>query len=106
MRSPLGSLPTPAEALDAPDWPAGGGFDTQPGERPRVHVARRGDVMEAEAQKKPTPPREEPSTEAKPERTGIAAFFGFSPKPTPAAEGETSDAKASRKGWWQRPVDK
>ncbi len=106
MRSPLGSLPTPAEALDAPDWPASGGFDTQPGERPRQHVSKRGgDVMEAEGPPKPPQGRDEPTPpEAKPERTGIAAFFGFAAKPQ--NDGDATDAKSSRKGWWQRNADK
>jgi ribonuclease E len=106
MRSPLGSLPTPAEALDAPDWPASGGFDTQPGERPRSHVPRRGgDVMEADAPKVPAQSREEPASgESKPERSGLAAFFGFAAKPQ--AENDGSDQRPSRKGWWQRNADK
>ena len=106
MRSPLGSLPTPAEALDAPDWPAGG-FDTQPGERPRVHVPRRsGDLTEAEAPTKPAPILDEqPVAEAKPERSSIAAFFGFGAKP-PTTDSEPADSKPSRKGWWQKGADK
>jgi len=107
MRSPLGSLPTPADALDAPDWPAGGGFDTLPGERPHVRVPppRTAELMEAQPPKPAPQLREESvAVEAKPERSGLAAFFGFTPKPQP--ETEPQDAKPSRKGWWQRPADK
>jgi hypothetical protein len=104
MRSPLGSLPTPADALDAPDWPAGGGFDTLPGERPHVHIPppRAADVMEAEPPK-PAPQREE-AAEPKQERSSIASFFGFTPKP--AAEAEPTEAKPTRKGWWNRNAEK
>jgi ribonuclease E len=105
MRSPLGSLPTPADALDAPDWPAGGGFDTTPGERPHVHIPPRAvDVMEAEPPKPAPQLREEAPPESKPERSSIAAFFGFTPKPQP--ESEPTDSKPTRKGWWQRNADK
>ena len=104
MRSPLGSLPTPADALDAPDWPAGGGFDTLPGERPHVHVPpRAADVMEAEPPK-PAQQRDEQTAEPKQERSSIAAFFGFTPKP--AAESEPAETKPTRKGWWNRNADK
>ncbi|MBI1211613.1 MAG: Rne/Rng family ribonuclease [Alphaproteobacteria bacterium] len=105
-RSPLGSLPTPADALEAPDWPASGGFDTTPGERPQVHVPPRAvDVMEAEPAKPVTQPRAEtPALEPKPERSSIAAFFGFTPKPQP--EGEGAETKPARRGWWQRDADK
>jgi len=105
MRSPLGSLPTPAEALDAPDWPASGGFDTQPGERPRVHAPQRGgEVLEAEAPKKQPPARREETAPVESKPSGIAAFFGFATKPQ--NESDTAESKPSRKGWWQRPGDK
>ncbi len=42
--------------------------------------------------------------ETKPERSSIAAFFGFAPKPPP--ESEPADTKPARKGWWQRADDK
>jgi ribonuclease E len=105
-RSPLGSLPTPADALDAPDWPAGGGFDTTPGERPLVNIPpRAAELLEAQP-RKPAPQIREEATapETKPERSSIAAFFGFAPKPQP--ESEPADAKPARKGWWQRTDDK
>jgi hypothetical protein len=61
--------------------------------------------MEADAPKKPTQTRDEPaSAESKPERSGLAAFFGFAGKPQ--TESETADQKSSRKGWWQRNADK
>lgn len=58
--------------------------------------------MEAEAPKKPS--QDSTPAEAKPERTGIAAFFGFASKPQ--TEGEAAESKPSRKGWWQRGADK
>jgi hypothetical protein len=61
--------------------------------------------MEAEAPKPSVPVRDEqPLAESKPERSGLAAFFGFAQKPQ--TESEQTEAKPSRKGWWQRPADK
>jgi ribonuclease E len=98
--SPIGRLPTPAEALDAPDWPETGGYDTQPGQRPPV------------ARDLPRPPRPEhraeqlatssddAKVEAKSDRPSIASFFGFSPKPD---DGDSGEPKTERKGgWWQK----
>ncbi|MBL9098950.1 MAG: Rne/Rng family ribonuclease [Alphaproteobacteria bacterium] len=112
--SPLGHLPTPAEALEAPDWPSTGGFDTQPGAPPPVPRS----FERFDEPKRPAPRIDErPTTfvqpaapemprveEPKPERTSIASFFGFGAKsedspPTP------SEPRAQRKGWWQRKPD-
>jgi ribonuclease E len=93
--SPIGHLPTPAEALDAPDWPATGGFDTRRGERPQNQPdAPRANV---------TPPKPEPAPEpeAKPERPSIASFFGFGSKPEEPAS-TPSEPQPERKGWWQK----
>ena len=98
--SPLGHLPTPAEALDAPDWPATGGFDTRVGAPPPARsfdAPRREQTVEAPAMAS-APPTEEP----KQERSGIASFL-FGPK---AEEGDSgSESKPQRKGWWQRKTD-
>lgn len=116
--SPLGHLPTPAQALDAPDWPGTGGFDTTPGAVPRSYDAARFD---------PPPPRREPKVEQretayadapkpeaprvveepKAERSSIASFFGFGgPKAEEPSEDTAADPKQpQRKGWWQRKPD-
>ena len=94
--SPIGHLPTPAEALDAPDWPAPGGFDTHRGERPApLPEAPRVNVT-------PTPkPGPSPEPEAKPERPSIASFFGFGSKPDEPASAP-SEPQPERKGWWNK----
>lgn len=114
MVSPLGHLPTPAEALDAPDWPSTGGYDTRPGAPPPV----------PRSFDQPPPPRREPKPEprepvmadapkAEPPRaeetkqerpSSIASFFGFGAKPE-ESEPEPSEPKVQRKGWWQRKPD-
>jgi ribonuclease E len=114
--SPLGHLPTPAQAFDAPDWPSSGGFDTTPGATPRTYDAPRFDQ---------SPPRREPvaqpepayseaskadaprADEPKAERSSIASFFGFGttpPKPEDNDDGG-GEPKPQRKGWWQRKPD-
>jgi ribonuclease E len=108
--SPLGHLPTPAQALDAPDWPATGGFDTTPGAAPRTYDAPRPrrepavaprEAVYSDAPKADAPRAEEP----KAERSSIASFFGFGAnKPEEGDEGG-SDSKPQRKGWWQRKPD-
>jgi ribonuclease E len=91
--SPIGHLPTPADALDAPDWPATGGFDTQRGERPQAHQPA-----------PPPPPKPEPvpEPEAKPDRPSIASFFGFGPKPEETPAAPPSESRPERKGWWNK----
>jgi ribonuclease E len=95
--SPIGHLPTPAEALDAPDWPATGGFDTRRGERPQAHQpdAPRANVTP------PPKPEPAPEPEAKPERPSIASFFGFGAKPEEPAN-TPSEPQPERKGWWNK----
>jgi ribonuclease E len=97
--SPLGHLPTPAEALDAPDWPATGGFDTRVGAPPprSFEAPRREPKAEAPAMTAPLPP-----DEPKQERSGIASFF-FGPKVEESESG--ADSKPQRKGWWQKKTD-
>jgi ribonuclease E len=113
--SPLGHLPTPAEAFDAPDWPATGGFDTTPGATPRSYDAPRFD--------QPPPPRREPAPEReaaysdapkpeaprveepKTERSSIASFFGFGANKPEETEEANAEPKPQRKGWWQRKPD-
>jgi ribonuclease E len=91
--SPIGYLPTPAEALNAPDWPSTGGFDTRPGERPP-------------AAPPPTVPKPETApeaaSEARAERPSIASFFGFGSKPDEQPSATPSEPKSDRKGWWQK----
>ena len=104
--SPIGRLPTPAEALDAPDWPATGGYDTSPGERPPVarelaphHARRPAQVQTLETNPEPSEAR----SEAKSERPSIASFFGFGAKADEAGGSDSGEAKPERKGgWWQK----
>ncbi|MFM9864540.1 MAG: ribonuclease E/G [Micropepsaceae bacterium] len=93
--SPIGHLPTPAEAFNAPDWPATGGFDTRRGERPQAHQER---VVAPPPPKPETAP--EPA-EPKADRPSIASFFGFGSKSeeTPAVP---SEPQPERKGWWNK----
>lgn len=101
--SVIGHLPTPAEALDAPEWPRTGGFDTRPGKLPPA--ARRSESFEPYSglASQPTAPAQESETrssEPKQERSSIATFFGFGPKaeePKPVEGNENP-----RKGWWQK----
>lgn len=120
----LGGLPTPADALNAPDWPSSGGYATSPGVRPPA--PRRHESFEPYSNLRnteaPVPVELEPRvTEAKPERTNtLASFFGFgpkaeAPKPEPV-EVHTSPVESSsaepakpetssehrKKGWWQK----
>jgi ribonuclease E len=94
--SPIGHLPTPAEALDAPDWPATGGFDTRRGERPQADPPRVAP---------PLPPAPEPvaESEAKADRPSIASFFGFGAKPEEQPPAP-SEPKPERKGWWNKRI--
>ncbi|MEQ1753038.1 MAG: ribonuclease E/G [Micropepsaceae bacterium] len=127
-RNGIGNLPTPAEALDAPDWPGTGGFATSPGAVPQA--TRRQDAFEpysglrhAEA---PVPVELEPrASEPKQERASIASFFGFGPKseskleqrpePRPetrterdtetveeAGSAEQDSDQPKKRGWWQK----
>jgi ribonuclease E len=107
--SPLGHLPTPADALDAPDWPSTGGYDTTPGAPPPVprsfEQPRREPRPEprepamADAPKADAPRGEEP----KQERSSIASFFGFGTKPEESnGEPEPSEPRPQRKGWWRK----
>jgi hypothetical protein len=118
MISPIGRLPTPAEALDAPDWPSTGGYDTQPGARPPVardfEPARKApERREPERKPQPEPVAVETRPEPKPDRPSIASFFGFggtksedsgASSTASSANGETTatDSKPDRKGWWQK----
>ncbi len=97
--SPIGHLPTPAEALDAPDWPATGGFDTRRGERPPQHVEQPR-VAAPAPQPKPEPIAEA-ATEARAERPSIASLFGFGAKPEEPGPTST-EPKPERKGWWNK----
>ncbi len=96
--SPIGHLPTPAEALNAPDWPATGGFDTRRGERPAPYEQPRS---------APPPPKAEPvaevAPEAKAERPSIASLFGFGAKPEEATP-PNGEPKPERKGWWNKRI--
>jgi ribonuclease E len=103
--SPLGHLPTPADALDAPDWPATGGFDTRRGEPPPVpsfHTPRRETHDEPP---RPAPKVEPPRIEEpKPERQGLVAqLLSFATKSDDSAA--TSEPRPQRKGWWQKRSD-
>jgi len=112
--SPLGHLPTPAQAFDAPDWPASGGFDTTPGATPRAYDAPRFDQPPprrepaaqpepafSDASKSDAPRAEEPKTE----RSSIASFFGFGATKPEESEDTGGEPKPQRKGWWQRKPD-
>lgn len=117
MTSGIGHLPTPAEALDAMNWPADGGLETVRGAAPAP-------LQESTPVARPTPPPFVPShqtdtpiqriAEPRPERPSIASFFGFGPKvekqdatprtePVPPQE-EVTDAPKKR-GWWQKRAD-
>ncbi len=105
--SPIGRLPTPAEALDAPDWPSTGGYDTQPGQRPPVarefEAPRRSSPAQTRgAETETLPPEARP--EPKSERPSIASFFGFGAKPDEnGGGGDGNEPKPERKGgWWQK----
>ncbi len=101
--SVIGHLPTPAEALDAPEWPRTGGFDTRPGKLPPA--AKRSESFEpysglVSQPSAPAVESETRSSEPKQERSSIATFFGFGPKaeePKPVEGNENP-----RKGWWQK----
>jgi ribonuclease E len=100
--SPLGHLPTPAEALDAPDWPATGGYDTRPGAPPPA-PPRSFEPPAPQQRREPEPVPEPPRLEEpRPERPSIASFFGFGSK---SDDGATAEAKQQRKGWWQKKTD-
>lgn len=117
VTSGIGHLPTPAEALDAMNWPADGGLETVRGPAPAP-------LPESTPVARPTPPPFAPSpqtdtpvqriAEPRAERPSIASFFGFGPKvekqdatprtePVPPQE-EASDAPKKR-GWWQKRAD-
>jgi ribonuclease E len=111
--SPLGHLPTPAQAFDAPDWPASGGFDTTPGATPRTYDAPRFDKPpRREPVAKPEPAYSEASKpdapradEPKAERSSIASFFGFGAAKPEDNDDNGGEPKPQRKGWWQRKPD-
>jgi ribonuclease E len=96
--SPIGHLPTPADALEAPDWPSTGGFDTSPGSRP----PRPRDIETPPPAVQPQPVEPKPAERP----TTIASLFGFGPKaeeppPSPTPSGEP---RPERKGWWQKRI--
>jgi ribonuclease E len=77
----LGGLPTPAQALDAPDWPATGGFTTTPGQSPQRRSERSEPYSSMRTSDAPVPVEMAPrAPEARQERASIASFFGFGPK--------------------------
>ncbi len=101
--SPIGRLPTPAEALDAPDWPATGGYDTQPGQRPPAvrEMARHNPRSDHTPANQASAPSDDTKSETKSDRPSIASFFGFSSKGDD--DGDSNEPKAERKGgWWQK----
>ena len=104
--SPIGRLPTPANALDAPDWPATGGYDTQPGERPPVSrdVPQRNPRRPDQTQNnQASATTDEAKPETKSDRPSIASLFGFGPKADSGASVDGNEPKAERKGgWWQK----
>jgi hypothetical protein len=114
VHSPIGRLPTPAEALDAPDWPSTGGYDTTPGAAPPVP---RSFEQQPRREHKPEPREHKPeprepamadapaaarADEPKQERSSIASFFGFGSKPEEPAP-EPTEPRPQRKGWWRKP---
>ena len=110
----IGHLPTPAEALDAINWPAGGGLERIEGPAP-APVPR--DLPATTLVVEDRSPPEEVvvrAAETRPERSSIASFFGFGAKPeksepppraeVAAPEPEGPDAPKKR-GWWQKRAD-
>jgi ribonuclease E len=80
----IGNLPTPAEALDAPDWPAPGGFARTPGAAPDQPTPRRSSEPYSSVRTTEAPIPDEVqgrSQEPRAERSSIATFFGFGAKP-------------------------
>jgi ribonuclease E len=80
----IGNLPTPAEALDAPDWPAPGGFARTPGITPDQAAPRRPSEPYSSVRTTDAPIPDEiqaRSQEPRAERSSIATFFGFGSKP-------------------------
>jgi hypothetical protein len=110
----IGHLPTPAEALDAINWPSEGGLERIEGPAPAT-VPR--DLPAATLVVEDRSPPEEVvvrGAETRQERSSIASFFGFGAKPEkseppPRAEvappaPEATDAPKKR-GWWQKRAD-
>ncbi|MBP6012162.1 MAG: ribonuclease E/G [Alphaproteobacteria bacterium] len=99
--SPIGHLPTPAQAFEAPDWPSTGGYDTTPGARPPVPR----DIDQPRYSAPKAEPSEDKPAEPRAERPGIASFFGFGAKPEEnGATDESGAPKPERKGWWQKRI--
>jgi ribonuclease E len=117
--SGIGHLPTPAEALDAMNWPADGGLDTIRGIAPEpVHEPASAPL--ARPTSLPTPPSPQADSaiqrtpEPRPERPSIASFFGFgpriekheaAPKPETSAPQEDLAEATKKRGWWQKRAD-
>ncbi len=94
--SPIGHLPTPADAFDAPDWPSTGGYETNRGERPPM-------PRNIEPPRHATPEPVVPPEPKPAERTSIASLFGFGSKPEePPAANTPNEPKPERKGWWNK----
>ena len=87
----IGNLPTPAEALDAPDWPAPGGFVRTPGPAPEQPMPRRSSEPYSSVRTSDAPVPDEVQARAqepRAERSSIATFFGFGAKPEAQARPE------------------
>jgi len=114
--SGIAHLPTPAEAFEAA-WPGEGGQERMHGAPPEptirrpVDVAPRREPVEVPSMPEEIAPR---GAEARPERSSIAAFFGFGAKPErsetgPRQEPPPPDSDApdgpKKRGWWQKRAD-
>lgn len=113
--SGIGHLPTPAQALDAINWPADGGLERLEGPAPAPSVPRDLPSTPVVIEDR-SPPQEVVArgSETRTERSSIASFFGFGPKtdksePQPivdVAPPEPDDPSAPKKrGWWQKRAD-
>jgi len=106
--SPIGHLPTPAEAFDAPDWPGTGGFDTRLGEAPPTPRAEppagrvASDTALALMPESPAGDQPKPDDRRVADRPSLASFFGFGGK---SEEGAPTEERPQRKGWWQKRAD-
>ena len=112
--SGIAHLPTPAEALEAVDWPADGGHERLHGAAPEP-IAPRASEPKSQPAAVAVPEEVTPrAADAREGRSSIASFFGFgakpekaepAPKPEPAAaQPEVSDGPKKR-GWWQTRAD-
>lgn len=110
----IGHLPTPAEALDAINWPSEGGLERVDGPAP-APVMR--DLPATTLVVEDRSPPEEVvvrGAETRQERSSIASFFGFGAKPEkseppPRAEVAPPEPEApdapKKRGWWQKRAD-